>query len=90
MRKKSYLPTILLLVLAVVCLLIGCGVISFGAGAAGFMAKQRPAFIVDAILALVAAVVMAMLASGKLTDMVELDWGLTALKDWSNPPRATK
>ena len=29
-------------------------------------------------------------ASGKLTDMVELDWGLTALKDWSNPPRATK
>jgi len=67
MRKKSYLPTILLLVLAVVCLLIGCGVISFGAGAAGFMAKQRPAFIVDAILALVATVVMAMLASGKLT-----------------------
>lgn len=67
MRKKSYLPTILLLVLAVVCLLIGCGVISFGAGAAGFMTKQRPAFIVDAILALVAAVVMAMLASGKLT-----------------------
>ena len=28
--------------------------------------------------------------TGKLTDMVELDWGLTALKDWTNPPRLAK
>ena len=28
--------------------------------------------------------------TGKLTDQVELDWGLTALKDWTNPPRLTK
>ncbi len=28
--------------------------------------------------------------TGKLTDTVELDWGLTALKDWTNPPRLTK
>ena len=29
-------------------------------------------------------------ATHKLTDTVELDWGLTALKDWTNPPRLTK
>ena len=29
-------------------------------------------------------------ATGKLTSQVELDWGLTALKDWTNPPRLTK
>jgi len=29
-------------------------------------------------------------ATGKLTDQVELDWGLTALKDWTNPPRLAK
>ena len=28
--------------------------------------------------------------TGKLTDQVELDWGLTALKDWTNPPRLAK
>ncbi len=28
--------------------------------------------------------------TGKLTDTVELDWGLTPLKDWTNPPRLTK
>ena len=29
-------------------------------------------------------------ATGKLTSQVELDWGLTPLKDWTNPPRLTK
>ena len=43
MRKKSFVPSIALIALAVVCLLVGVGVISFGAGAEGFMAKQRPA-----------------------------------------------
>jgi len=28
--------------------------------------------------------------TGKLTNQVELDWGLTALKDWTNPPRLAK
>ena len=67
MRKKSLFPSIALLVLAAVCLLVGTGVISFGAGAQSFLAKQRPAFIVDAILCVIVAVALAMLSTGRIT-----------------------
>lgn len=66
MRKKSFVPSVVLIALAVVCLLVGVGAISFGAGAAGFLAKQRPAFIVDAILCVIAAVVLYMVSAGRL------------------------
>ena len=51
----------------VLILLVGTGVISFGAGAEGFLAKQRPAFIVDAILCVIVAVALAMLSTGRIT-----------------------
>ena len=67
MKKKSFIPSIALIALAVVCLLIGVGAIGFGAGAAGFLAKQRPAFIVDALLCVVAAIVLGMISTGRIT-----------------------
>ena len=67
MKKKSLVPSIALIVLAVVCLLIGVGAIGFGAGAGGFLAKQRPAFIVDALLCVVAAIVLGMISAGRIT-----------------------
>ena len=67
MKKKSFVPSIALIALAVVCLLIGVGAIGFGAGAAGFLAKQRPAFIVDALLCVVAAIVLGMISTGRIT-----------------------
>ena len=66
MRKKSYIPSIVLIALAVACLLVGVGVLGFGAGSQTFLSKQRPAFLVDALLCAIMAVVMAMLSSGRL------------------------
>ena len=67
MRNKSLVPSIVLIVLAILCLLVGVGAISFGAGAADFLAKQRPAFIVDAILCMIAGVVLVLISRGELT-----------------------
>ncbi len=68
MKKKSSLPSILCFVLAVVCLLVGVGVIRFGgAGARAFLDRQAVAFIVDAILLVVAGVVFMLMAQGKFT-----------------------
>lgn len=67
MRNKSLVPSIVLIVLAILCMLVGVGAISFGAGAADFLAKQRPAFIVDAILCMIAGVVLVLISRGELT-----------------------
>ena len=73
MRKKSFVPSIALIALAVVCLLVGVGVISFGAGAEGFLSKQRPAFIVDALLCVVAAIVLGKKRKKAKAEALELD-----------------
>ena len=67
MRKKSFIPSIALIALAVICLLVGTGVIGFGEGARAFIEKQRAAFFVDAILGVVVAAALYLVASGKLT-----------------------
>ena len=67
MRKKNYIPSVVLIALAVVCLLIGMGVLGFGAGAETFLTKQRPAFIVDALLCAVAAVFLYLISAGRVT-----------------------
>ena len=67
MRKKSYIPSIALIALAVLCLLIGTGAIGFGAGAQAFLEKQRSAFVVDAILCVIVAAALFLVSSGRVT-----------------------
>jgi len=66
MRKRSFVPSIVLVVLAVFCLLVGTGTIGLGEGAKAFLDKQRVAFIVDAILCLAASVGLYLVSSGRV------------------------
>ena len=68
MKKKSSLPAILLFALAVVCLLLGVGVIRFGGDSVrAFLDRQSAAFIVDTILCIAGGVVLMLMAQGKFT-----------------------
>ena len=66
MRKRSFVPSIVLVVLAVFCLLVGTGAIGLGEGAKAFLDKQRVAFIVDTILCLAASVGLYLVSSGRV------------------------
>ena len=68
MKKKSSLPAILCFVLAVVCLLIGIGVIRFGGESTqAFLIRQSIGFVVDAILLVAVGVILMLMAQGKFT-----------------------
>ena len=68
MRTKNMLPSILLIVLALVFVLIGAGAIRFGdESARAFLDRQSAAFIADAVICVLAAIALYLLSAGKLT-----------------------